>query len=502
MTHVEDLVGPLRRGLRFAVATSIVALLAGCSVFDISGGEVHEQAFVPSDNPVTVDNVTKNDKLAELAKGQHPRILATYGGEYSDPKLERMVAKVVGNLTTVSANPAQTYRITILNSPNVNAFALPGGYLYVTRGLLALADDSSELAAVIAHEMGHVTANHGLQRQKLEAEEALATRVVSDVLSESPSAKAAVIRGKLRLAQFSRNQELEADSIGIKSSGSAGYDPFAAARFLQSMSAYSDLRSVTGAADASLDFLASHPNAPQRIELAQRHARQFGAPGIGSRDRDAFLAGVDGMLFGDTPDEGYVRGTTFLHPKLGVSFSVPAGFVIDNSATAVTATGPGDIAVRFDGVAVDPDLPLADYVKSGWVAGLEETSVLAETINGSEAAIARADAGGWRFDITVIRAGDQVYRLLTAAPQHSQQLDDVAQYVGSSFKILSDSEKAALKPLRIKVVTVKSGETIGTLAAGMSGVDKKLELFRVLNEIAPGAGVAPGQKVKIITDRY
>ena len=172
--------------------------------------------FQPSDNPVTVDNVTKNDKLAELAKGQHPRILATYGGEYSDPKLERMVAKVVGNLTLVSANPAQTYRITILNSPNVNAFALPGGYLYVTRGLLALANDSAELAAVIAHEMGHVTANHGLQRQKLEAEEELATKVVSDVLGESPSAKAALIRGKLRLAQFSRNQELEADAIGIK----------------------------------------------------------------------------------------------------------------------------------------------------------------------------------------------------------------------------------------------------------------------------------------------
>ena len=199
-----------------------------------------------------------------------------------------MVAKVVGNLTLVSGNPAQTYRITILNSPNVNAFALPGGYLYVTRGLLALANDSAELAAVIAHEMGHVTANHGLQRQQLEAEEELATKVVSDVLGESPSAKAALIRGKLRLAQFSRNQELEADAIGIKTSGNAGYDPFAAARFLQSMAAYSDLRSVTGAADASLDFLASHPNAPQRIELAQRHARQFGAPGIGNA-RPRFL---------------------------------------------------------------------------------------------------------------------------------------------------------------------------------------------------------------------
>ena len=146
---------------------------------------IEESAFRPSEQPVTVDSVSRNDRLAELARAQHPRILATYGGEYSDPKLERMVAKVVGNLTTVSGNPGQAYRITILNSPNVNAFALPGGYLYVTRGLLALANDSAELAAVIAHEMGHVTANHGLQRQQKEAEEALATKVVTDVLGAS-----------------------------------------------------------------------------------------------------------------------------------------------------------------------------------------------------------------------------------------------------------------------------------------------------------------------------
>jgi predicted Zn-dependent protease len=135
------------------------------------------------------------------------------------------------------------------------------------------------------------------------------------------------------------------------------------------------------------------------------------------------------------------------------------------------------------------------------VAGLEDSSVRAETISGSDAAIARAEAGGWRFDITVIRAGSQVYRLLTAAPQQSQQLDDVAQYVGSSFRLLSAAEKAALKPLRIKVVTVQPGQNIASLAAAMSGVDKKLELFRVLNEIAPGGTVTPGQKVKIITDR-
>ncbi len=472
-------------------------VLAGCQ---LASPDIQASAFQPSNRPVTVDTVTANNKLAELAKAQHPRILATYGGEYSDPKLERMVAKVVGSLTTVSANPTQSYRITILNSPNVNAFALPGGYLYVTRGLLALANDSAELAAVIAHEMGHVTANHGLQRQQKEAEEVLATKVVSDVLGDSPTAKAALIRGKLRMAQFSRNQELAADAIGIKSVGEAGYDPYAAARFLQSMSAYTDFRSISGATDASLDFLATHPNTPQRIELAQRLAREFGPPGVGTVDRNSFLAGIDGLLYGDTPDEGYVRGNTFQHPKLGISFSVPDGFIIDNSAAAVTATGPGDMAVRFDGVSIDKNRPLPDYIRSGWVAGLDDASVQETTIDGNEAATAKARADGWQFDIAVIRANGQVYRLLTAAPIASTSLDAVARAVSGSFHVLSAAEKAALKPLHIRVVTVQPGQTVGSLSAMMTGVDRKLDLFKLINALPSGATIAPGDRVKLISE--
>jgi len=477
----------------------LAASLAGCQGLT---GPLNEQAFRPSENPVTVDTLARNDKLVELAKAQHPRILATYGGEYADPKLERMVAKVVGRLTFDPDHPSsQTYRITILNSPNVNAFALPGGYLYVTRGLLALATDSAELAAVIAHEMGHVTANHGLQRQQMEAEEVLASKVVSDVLGGSDVAKVALIRGKLKLAQFSRNQELEADAIGIRNIGRAGYDPYAASRFLQAMAAYSDLRNVTGAQDASLDFLASHPSAPQRIELAQRHARAFGMPGTGDIDRDAFLNGIDGLLFGDSPEEGYVRGTAFSHPGLGITFSVPQGFVIDNSQSEVTATGPGDMAVRFDGVALARTTPLVDYVRSGWVTGLDAASGRPTTINGSDAATARARADGWQFDITVIRSGDRVYRLLTAAPVASNALDPVARSVSGSFRALTAAEKASLKPLRIRVVTVKPGQTTGSLAASMIGVDRKLDLFRVINGLGPGGTVSVGDRVKVITDR-
>lgn len=471
-------------------------MLSACQMVDPGDG-----AFVPSSNPVTLDSVTRNNRLAGMAREQHPRILATYGGEYSNRKLELMVAKVVGKLTQGSAGPDQTYRITILDSPNVNAFALPGGYLYVTRGLLALANDSAELAAVLAHEMGHVTANHGLERQKKEKEEELATQVVNDVLGGSAAARAALVRGKLRMAQFSRNQELEADTIGIKAIGEAGYDPYAASRFLQSMATYQDFRDVNSADDASLDFLATHPNAPQRIELARKHAEEFGPPGTGERNRREFLAGLDGMMFGDKPDEGYVRGNTFLHPGLGVAFTVPEGFVIDNSAAAVTAAGPGDVAIRFDGATVPAGQPLEDYLTSGWVTGLDPDSIRIATVNGNETGVASARAEGWKFDVTVIRSGDQVYRLLTAAPLSSDALETTAASVRGSFHLLSDREKAALSPLRIRVVTVRPGQNAADLANRMVGVSRKLELFRLLNALGPGATLSAGDQVKIVTDR-
>jgi predicted Zn-dependent protease len=135
------------------------------------------------------------------------------------------------------------------------------------------------------------------------------------------------------------------------------------------------------------------------------------------------------------------------------------------------------------------------------VAGLDDASVRQETINGNEAVVARASAEGWRFDVTVIRAGGQVYRLLTAAPAASTALDSVARSVGGSFRILSPGEKAALKPLRIRIVTVRPGQTMGTLSAQMVGVDRKLDLFRVINALAPGATVSAGDKVKIVTDK-
>lgn len=449
---------------------------------------------------VTADSLGRNDKQRRIAEAEHPRILAAYGGEFLDPKIERTVAKAVGKLTITSDDPNQTYKITILDSPNINAFALPGGYLYVTRGLLALANDAAEVAAVISHEMAHVTANHGILRRQKEAQAEIGTRVVAEVLGDSATARAAQVRGKLALAQFSRNQELEADVIGIKHMGESGFDPFAAPRFLESMGRFTELRTAAGeGGDTSLDFLASHPSTPQRMELARRHARSVGAPGVGDTDRNSFLDGIDGMLFGDKAEEGFVRGTDFLHPGLGIAFSVPSGFVIDNGKDAVTATGPNGAAIRFDSVDLPAGANLEDYVRSGWVAGLDPASVRSETVNGLAGANAKARAENWQFDITVVRAGGKTYRVLTAEPLGGAALEAVSGTVRRSFRELSAEDRANLKPLRIRVVTVAAGDTIASLAARMQGTDRKLELFKVLNGLTATSQIQPGTRVKIVT---
>lgn len=482
---------------RALVLPAILLGLAGCqTAFDQS----YDPSIRPSDSPQIRSEVQKNDPRAALGAREHPRILATYGGEYKDEKTEKLVARIVGGLTAVSENPNQTYRITVLDSPSVNAFALPGGYIYVTRGLLALANDASEVAAVVAHEMGHVIANHGIERQRYEEAQSINTRVVNEVLSDELASNAALAQSKLKLAAFSRRQELQADEIGVRLLGEAGYDPYAASRFLETMAAYAAYVAADPSKDQSLDFLSSHPSTPQRVSLVRQHAAAVGPEGTGDRGRDYFLEGIDGLLFGDRPQEGYVRGRVFMHPRLGIRFEVPPGFRIDNTAEAVLATGPSDLAIRFDGVDGAAGQSLADYIASGWVTGLQPETVQSMRINGLDAAMARASADKWDFDVTVVRVGDRIYRFLTAAPRGSDDLEPAASALRSTFRTLTAREVESLKPLRIRVVKVGARDTVTSISAHMMGTDRREQLFRVINALGPNDGVVPGQRVKIVSE--
>jgi len=431
---------------------------------------------------------------------EHDRVVDNYGGIYRSPSMERTIAAMTGRLVAASADPSQSYRITILNSPTVNAFALPGGLLYVTRGLLALANDASEVAAVLAHEMAHVTASHGVARQRRAEATALVNRVLANVVRDPDAAKAALTSTQLSFARFSQIQELQADKTGIRTLAGAGYDPFAASRFLNSMGQFAGLQWSASAASNKPDFLSSHPTTPERVNEAVLSARQIGAPGLGRTDQDAYLGHLSGLLFGDDPTEGFVRGRRFLHKALRIAFSVPDGFILENTSRAVLATDGGNIAMRFDGVDLEPELSLTAYLKSGWLNGLAADSIRTSSRNRLRVATASAVTQGWSFRIALFRTNRQVYRFIFATRKPDASFERAFEITQKSFARLTRAQAVALRPLKVQVVVVRVGQTVDTFARRMRGTDKARQLFLVLNGLNGNAPLKPGSKVKIIVD--
>ncbi|WP_336276649.1 M48 family metalloprotease [Bartonella sp. CB178] len=453
-----------------------------------------------SNSSKEIKRTSRNDAYATLGATQHPRILQTYGGAYHDPKLERMLGKIMCKLAAASQNFDRDYHVTTLDSESVNAFAMPGGYIYITRGMLALANDSAEVAAILAHEIAHIIANHGVLRLQKKAELRLANRNSQDLSSHPGVRHQNTIEDKQQLAQFSRNQELQADSIAIEMLNSAGYDPFASPRFLRSLEAYSAFRSVPGTMNASLDFLATHPTTPRRIHLAIKKAREIRTQNAKITGRDNFLDSIDGMIFGGNFREGYVRENRFIHPQLGVTFSVPAHFIITSSSNVFSASSPDKIAVRFDAVPLSANMSASDYLKSGWILGLDESSVHPITIQKLPGARARAANEQWQFDVVVIVFKNHIFRFFTAAPHHSQNFETVAKTIIQSFHLLSPSQLNRLKPLKIRIVRVKQGESVASLAQKMQNTTHKERLFRVLNALSSTQTLHVGERVKIISE--
>jgi predicted Zn-dependent protease len=442
------------------------------------------------------------DRRQAVADGaENARIIASYGGVYHDDKVEQALATIVSRIVAASEQPEVSYQITLLNAAAVNAFALPDGHLYVTRGLLALATDASEVAAVLAHEMGHVTANHAAEREQKAKNALVAQQAVADVVNDEQSRQLALAASARTLAAFSRQQELEADAVGIRTIGNAGYDPYAASRFLSAMAKFGDYRAALAVKDQRPDFLATHPSTPERVKFAEESARGYGAAGTGDAGRERYLAGIDGMVFGDDPSQGFVRDRKFLHPGLAIGFAVPAGFILDNTSEAVLATGPDGTALRFDAVTLGSATDITAYLKSGWVNGLDQRSIQTFTANGFAGASARAQAKGWFFQIVALQSpGGSVYRFIFANDADTDAFRRASGDTIATFRDLTAAEMASLKPLRVRVITVAKGDTEASLVRRMKGVDRPRDLFDIMNGIAPGAVLVPGSKVKIVSD--
>nr|WP_321975303.1 M48 family metalloprotease [uncultured Cohaesibacter sp.] len=442
-----------------------------------------------------------NSAETEIGAAEHPKIVKAYGGIYYNNKLEMMVSKLVGRLVAASSEPNRPYRITILNSPTVNAFALPGGYLYVTRGLLALSNDKAELAAVLSHEMAHVTSRHALARAEAKKNNELVSKVMDKMVGQNTKTASVKAKNLVTLASFSQIQELEADKVGIETAYLAGLDPFAASRFLSTMGDYANY--LTGRSETNqASFLSTHPTTPQRIKAAILTARRYGGPDIGAKERDDFLDAIDGILFGDSPDEGFVRGNAYIHPQLRIRFSLPKGYRLENTSKAVLAVAADGTAMRFDGVNVSPDIPLTQYLTSGWVTGLITGSIREQNINGHSAVLAAAEAKGWTFRIAIIRDRSATYRFVFATTNPNADFESAIAETVNSFQTLTAAQAKLFKPLQISIVTASRADTIDSMAAHMDGTDDKKRLFMILNNIDPSQNLKNGQKVKLVVSRY
>lgn len=480
------------RSLRNGVLAVSMLGLGACTTLTSTGVTVSSMSDNPA--PIVVPQGTDPDD-AVIGLREHPRIVASYGGIYSDRPAEIMIAQIVGRLLSAANQPNTQFTVTILDSAEVNAFALPGGYIYVTRGILALASDKSEIAAVLAHEMAHVILRHARARTNRTRTTELVDRVISGVLGQDSKTEEAN-RAK-SLAAFSQGQELEADREGIKIAGKAGYDPHAAARFLGVMGRFAKFSVGEQTGD---DFLSSHPSTPDRIQKAVETATNlFGPPGVGETDRPGYMAAVAGLTFGDSPAQGSIVGRQFIHPGNKFTFTVPQGYSLQNSQSAVVGVAGDGEAVRFDSADVSQTLSLADYLKSGWIAGLRPESVAAQTNNGIDMATGVAQTAEWFFRVAVMRVDGDVYRFIFAAKADSQRFAAGADATLKSFRRTDSSDLTNIRKVAIKVVTAKAGDTTDKLAKQMGGLARGADLFYIINNLFPGDPIEPGKQYKIVT---
>jgi predicted Zn-dependent protease len=451
---------------------------------------------------------------AEGAKA-HPQLLIEFGGLYRGPQAA-YVAQVGRRIAVQSSLSSQQgdFTVSLLNSSVNNAFAIPGGYVYVTRQLLALMNDEAELAGVLGHEVGHVAAQHGKKRQSAATRNTilgvLGQVLVGQVAGDSNLGNL-LQRGigsgvQLLTLKYSRTQEYQADDLGVRYLAKAGYDPSALSSMLASLAAQTALDGeVSGNPSSIPEWASTHPDPGARVQRALATAKASGSTAI-LRNRATFLGNLEGLVYGDDPAQGLVADGAFVHPGLKLKFPVPAGYAVDNQPDVVTVSSQSARLQFAKGSLSGGDLDV--YVRrvfaglAGQGPNVSGIPTERSTINGFAASTGRAsmtNAQGSRFDVTVV-----AYALDGREACHFVVVTGQGQGVGpfsrtvNSLSRMTDQEAAQVKPYKVHLVTVRAGDTPASLARTMAYPDHQLERFLVLNGLASNAALTPGMQVKLV----
>jgi len=442
----------------------------------------------------------------EIAIGQENDVqVRREMGIYDDKGLQKYVSDIGLRLAQGSERPALPWHFAVVDVPVVNAFALPGGYIYITRGIMAFLDDESQLAGVLGHEIGHVTARHSAQQYSR------ATGASLGVILGSIFVPAARPFGQLAEAglgvlflRYGRDDELQADSLGVRYSATAGWDPAGVGGMLNTLDRIEDQASDRGVPN----WLASHPAPADRVEKVQAAIRQAkaGVTGFGTVDREGYLRRIDGMIHGDNPDQGVVRGSRFLHAGLRFAVDFPQGWDISNSASQVVAKQPGaNVFVLLQLVERPTGRDIAEIaLRSMQDAGFSRIDGSRTTLNGLDAFVgtyqgSMKDLGKVGVRAAHVAHGKSVFMIAGIAPaQGFEQADRDFGPSVRSFAPLTAAQAEAIRPNRIDLYTVRPGDTWQSIAESRGGNIVKPTTLAIMNGHAVNDQPRPGERLKIV----
>ena len=445
-----------------------------------------------------------------MAEFKHSAMVARYGGKYGSRELTNYLNDIGERLATAANDSRWDFHFTILDEPNAIAFAVAGGYIYLSRTMLGLANSEAEVAAVLAHEMAHVIKRHGHQRAEME-----------NAQREEDTFPDAVA-----FQLLAREQEIEADILGVKIAAAAGYDPMAQAQFLQTIGEFSQMSNQFGLHQRRPRSPETHPAISIRIAAASEAAAEaeisvqpwgpeaqnlgydansVDVPVNGMVRRATFLAAIDNIIYGPRPTEGLATGTTFVDARSKFTFELPPGFSFTTTRRSLIAEGPEGASLRFDlqyrGRRSGSDL--ADYMKRGAGRGLKFNSIEETEIGGMQAAVGiqeiRAEVPSHIYFVAVRFTRRVIFRFQFTVPDSfSETMVERIKASPKSLRLLTDREARTWRPVRLEVVTVTADTTMEALAARMRLVDQPVDWLMALNGLTLGARLQPGQKIKIL----
>ncbi|MGL5838131.1 MAG: M48 family metalloprotease [Sphingorhabdus sp.] len=492
-----------RFSLAFAVSTVAVISMA------CSGATAQSKGSARAPLPFSAKEKANGAKY-------HPEILREFGGAYDSPQtayVQRVGKKIA--LQSGLANSEGEFTVTFLNSSVNNAFAIEGGYVYITRQLVGLCNSEAEMAGVLGHEVGHTAARHSKKRQQRSRIAGIAGvlgTVLGSVLGDNGGLVGA-LGGAVReysgtLAQlftlsYSRGQEEQADDLGIQYLSKAGYDPSALSSMLNSLALQTavDARAAGQNGGSIPEWASTHPDPAKRVVRAATNARKYAASTV--RNADAHLKAIDGMLYDDDPKEGIIEGNEFLHRDFKLRFAIPSGFGMSNGTQAVTINGNGGKAL-FTTQAYNGNRTA--YVDAAFKAvvgdqqSVDYGSVQTTIVNGIPAFYASADvatqqSGTVRLTVFAYEwNANQAFHFVTITPTNASPFTSMYE----SVTRLTDAQAAAIKPRKIRVVTVARGDTVASLAGRMAYRNLQAERFLALNGMTSASTLTPGQRVKLV----